>query len=359
MTVQLESENHRKIREIGILAHRHFQATYNHVYSALRNMNGGRVMVVVGPSRVGKSELLRQIISALRAEIRPRREDDQPILLIEADLGNDARMSLRQFEIECLKNIRHPVFANIGEDDEIPTKTRLSSSESILRLLLLTSMKHRGTMYLFVDEAHHLLMTIREKLQSDILEALKNLCNKSDVVLVLVGGYRLLDGLFQSAHFNGRMEIVHFPGYADVKEDLDDYASILASLESVLPVSEPGLFVKNARKIRELFWGAIGATIDGIRAAESRRIARGAKVLEMLDVLSARLPDKAKKALLDDIKGGCEFFARELAKPDTKVTLTKEPSSEPDDAQVVSRKGKKKPFEKNPVRRTSPNVEVK
>jgi AAA domain len=358
MTVQLESKNHRKIRELNTLAHRNFQETYDLVYPALRNMNEGRVLVLVGPSRVGKSELMRRVRGALLAEIRPLHDDDQPILTIEADLGNDARMSMKQFAAEGLHLIRHPVFADLGEGDDFPAIIRLRGSEGFLRLLFLKSMKCRGTLYLIVDEAHHLLMTMREKLQSDILDALKNVCNKANVVLVLFGGYRLLDGLFQSAHFNGRMEIVHFQGYTSSSEDLMEYSSVLASLQQVVPVSERDLFVKNAEEIRTLFWGAIGATIEGIRAAETRRIARGSPKLEMRDVYSGVLPDKARRTILDDVKHGLDFFAKELPPPLNQGSDASQSSATKEET-TSGPKRKRKPFKKNPVRRTSPKVEVK
>lgn len=358
MTVDLESENHRRIRELGIFGHRNFQESFNVIYSTLRNVNQGRVVVVVGPSRAGKSEISRLVRTELLAEIHPLHDDDQPILAIEADLGNDARMSMKQFTVEGLHLIRHPVFAGLGSGDDVPSGIRIGTSEGILRLLFLKSMIHRGTIYLFVDEAHHLLMTMREKLQSDILDALKNVCNKANVVLVLFGGYRLLDGLFQSAHFNGRMEIVHFKSYAGTPEDMMEYASVLASLEQVLPISKPGLFVENAEEIRTLFWGAIGATIEGIRSAETRRIARGSPVLEMRDVYSAKLPDRARQAILDDVEYGLDFFAKDLAQPVEQTSNALQASPTGKNTTSPSKR-KLKPFKKTPVRRTSSKVEVK
>lgn len=358
MTHALESHAHKRISEIGILSHRYFQEVFNLSLSMLQNIQPGRVLALVGPSRAGKSQLLKMLINALLAGIRPHRDDDVPILRLEADLGNQQRMSLKELTAEALQELRHPVFTDFANllDGHPQTVARLP--EHTLRPMFIKALQARGTIYLIVDEAHHLLMTARHKLQSDILDALKNICNKADVVLVLIGGYALLKGLFHSAHFNGRLELLHFPPYTESDEDMTEYASLLHAFERALTLSEPNMLVSHAAEIRKIYWGTFGATIDGIREAESRRIARKADALEMRDILATRLPAPAMRVVDADIQFGLDFF--KVYADDAQASALRHdvhtPEKTTDKATASSRS---KPFKKNPVRRAAAKMDIK
>jgi len=348
-----ESNSHLAISNVGVLAHRNFQDMFNLTLTMLQNIREGRVLAVVGPSRAGKSELLKMLIESLTKGIKPRNEDDVPILHLEADLSDQQRMSLKAFTTEALERVKHPAFTEYDDLLETHTRTATSLPETRLRPMLIKSLKSRGTIYLIVDEAHHLLMTKREQLQSDILDALKNICNKAGVVLVLFGGYTLLKGLFQSAHFNGRLDILHFQPYTDSKEDTDEYASLLGSYQAVMTLKEPNLLVSNAEEIRKLYWGTLGATIDGLRQALSRRIARKARSLDIDDIRASRLPEKALEVVKQDVRFGAEFFK----KLDEEKLKTTKPGKQRAQAKPA-KKSKRKPFRKKPARRSPAKVDV-
>ena len=363
-----DSDPHKRIKKLGTLSHRTFQDAYNLSLSMLQSMQPGRVLALVGPSRAGKSELIDNLIKALSKGIRPARADDVPILRIEGDLGSQQRMSLKEFVIEGLQNLKHPVFADFANllDGDLRRATRIS--EPTLRPMFIKALQARGTLYIFVDEAHHLLMTARTKLQADILDAIKNICNKSKVVLVLVGGYSLLNGLFLSAHFNGRLQLIEFAAYANSVEDRVEYASLLKKFQSELLLSEPELLVTNAELIQEIYWGTLGGTIDGLIEAEARRIARKGKTLKMSDIIATRLPFDAMKVVKNDIEFGREFFMKSypVASPKPESTAEGRPADEAVVARSQSKKStkpakpkKSKPFVKNPARRYPAQLELK
>lgn len=360
MPSQLESSTHAKLRNRGTQAHFLFQRTFNVAFKMLQNVQEGRVVALVGPSRAGKSLLQTILIDELRRGLRPEHGDDIPILRIEADLSDRQRMNLKAFTIDALTALKHPVFLDWGDLKEDERRIKARIPETDLRPMLVKALKARKTLYLFVDEAHHLLMTHRGQLRSDILDSLKNICNKANVVLVLFGGYTLLNGLFHSAHLNGRLDLIHFPPYTSSEEGLEEFASVLASIQENFPLHDTNLLIDRAATLREWCWGTFGGAMDLIRSADARRLAEKAKYLEFRHFEAARLPAKPLLVLTDDVRDGMRFFDSDRATSAQATRVVDRETTRPVEGQAKSHCKKcRTPFKKNPQRRKPPSVRIK
>jgi ribosomal protein L21/energy-coupling factor transporter ATP-binding protein EcfA2 len=358
MPRQLESRNHQLIREQGLIAHSNFQLTYNVGFRTLQSVNEGRIFFLVGPSRCGKSELLRALIKELLSGIHPRNDDDVPIVLVEADLSDRQRMDLKELMIDALIALRHPSFTENGNSLEDDERRKSRITEKTIRRMFKKSLKWRGTIYLFVDEAHHLLRTNRGELIVDILDSLKNLCNQAGVVLCLFGGYQLLHGLSFSAHFDGRVEVVHFAPYGTSAKDVESFEAILATYERLLPLCEEDLLTKNLRLLRELSWGACGAVVDLLRQAESLRIASKSAAIELNHICEAALREPALEVIREDIRFGLDYFSQKFVLP---VASSDEQTRKVDSGEKRRKEKSRGKFghRKQAVRRSASSITVK
>jgi hypothetical protein len=113
------------------------------------------------------------------------------------------------------------------------------SASDALRRSVENSLKQRRTKVLIIDEAHHLLM-VRDSARLEYqFETIKSLTIETDVTIVLVGTYRLLDIRDQSGQLVRRNQIAHLPRY-DIRneEDRGAFGSFVLSIAHHLPFAD-------------------------------------------------------------------------------------------------------------------------
>lgn len=140
-------------------------------------------------------------------------------------------------------------------DHYVPGRGR---DESTMRVALECAMEARKVLYVALDEAHHLTHTRDPTLRANVLQSIKCL-GAIDRTLFLCGGYELAyRGLFDSAHFAGRLLVVEIPPYGDTEEDFLEWLRILKTLSRYLPLQTPDLLVEEAERLLIAANGSFG-----------------------------------------------------------------------------------------------------
>lgn len=209
------------------IRHRLYEQTYRLAYANLQIANGGDVIFLVGPSRVGKSTLLAECIH----DMFKGHHDERyiPYACVDASQTNQGSISLKQLWADFLAVLKHPAFT---DSSYLP---RHSHTEAALRSIIARTLQARRTALLAVDEAMPIFSSRSRGGPLAALDTLKCLGNETNVAIVICGDYTMLDRCFLSAHLNGRMVVLEFPGYSTNKADSADFNRILTSIDSLLP----------------------------------------------------------------------------------------------------------------------------
>lgn len=210
-----------------------------------------QIIVVAGPTRVGKTTLGRRLTAEL---VSKNSEDDGriPLVRVEAATTNQAKFSTKHFTMRMLEELQDPV-TSIREGMAL----RHSQSETHLRLQLERCLRYRQTRYLLVDEAQHLLRSTSASRAGEVIDTLKCLANVTGIAVILMGGYELLSTCIQSPHLNGRLTIIDFPPYGDDDESIHEFDRVLLSIEDILP-SRPGFLRENHEVLYRGSLGCVG-----------------------------------------------------------------------------------------------------
>jgi hypothetical protein len=348
-TKKWQIEAARAIAEERI-EHAHYIRTSGDVFNALAIALPGEVVVLVGPSRVGKSRLL---VEALRALLGIQaNEDESHFVLVDAEnAGKDGSFSTKDFMRSACEAIRHPIYGVAGEDD--PDGMKLAAriertSEGMLRGAFCKFVILKGIRYICFDEGHHVEYILGgDKNAAKVLDSWKCLAHKTRSVLVLVGSYKLLNLLLLAPHLLGRQRPIEFPRYRE--DSVDD----LCSFEVVLETFGKHLrFEGDSKGLREwnqlLFThslGCVGHLSLWLRSALARMASRGIEFVTREVLLQTRMPARQEAQIAAEIIQGEEEIA--LFSDDehsTKNALQPTPEAK----KPAKRKGR--PFQAKPAR---------
>lgn len=127
-----------------------------------------------------------------------------------------------------------------------------------MRVAVGAALDARETIRAVLDEAHHLTHTKDREVRSNVLQSFK--CFLAiNRTLVLIGGYELAyRGLFDSAHFVGRVICVEFAPYTDCEADMGEWLSILKFFSQCISVSPGNLLISEAAILLNVSNGSFG-----------------------------------------------------------------------------------------------------
>lgn len=331
---------HRKISDTCV-QHLRFVETVDYLFSQMTFAQPGEVIILVGPSRVGKSRAAQ--LAARRLIGSPLPQDGVlPFIIVEAE--NSSRMgafSSKAFMRSCLEAVGHPIYGVCQEGDEARSKldTRINRTpEGLLRDALEHALKIRQTKYLIIDEAHHVGYSGRSNYSGQaILDSWKCMANKTGVVLVLVGGYRLLDLIGLASHLVGRLRPIHFSRYdSTVAADVMAFEQILQTWGQHLRFSRSDSLRRVNSYLFKHSYGCIGHLSKWLRTALSICECRNLGAFSLDILAEARHPEQFEKTILNDIAIGERFF-------DVGATVQSEPLRGTATSSKVGKPFKRKP----------------
>ncbi|MFK2906047.1 AAA family ATPase [Dyella ginsengisoli] len=322
------------------LEHRNFKTAYRRLYAQSALASPGQVIAVVGPTRVGKTTLSRRLSAELVKERTDKDERTIPLIRIEAATTNQGKFSTKHFTLRALEELRDPV--NI----EGWSPFRRSQSETHLRLQLERCIQYRKTRFLLIDEAHHLLRTPSQTRAGEILDTLKCLGNSTGLVIILFGGYELLQTCFSSAHLNGRLTVIDFPPYGLEPGSASEFDRILATFEEMLPLERSAALREHRQLIFEGSLGCIGLLAGWIASGIAEMAAQGEVRLTISHLLATRLVEQIRP-IRDEIALG-----RHLS---SQWGIAGSHDAQHEEAQAPPRNAARRPFERKPKRDPGPH----
>ncbi len=335
------------------IEHDRYTRTVADIFNAVAVALPGEVVVIVGPSRVGKS---RALVEALRDLLGIQADDDEShFVLVDAEnAGKDGSFSTKDFMRSCCEAIRHPIYGVPGDDD--PDGMKLDAriertSEGMLRSAFRKFVKLKKIKYVCFDEAHHIEYILGGgKNAAKVLDSWKCLAHKTKTVLVLVGSYRLLSLLLLAPHLLGRERPIEFSRYQeDRAEDLRSFEVVLETFGKHLKFAADS---KGLRDWNQLLFthslGCVGHLSLWLRSALARMASRGIESVTREVLLQTQMTARQEAQIEAETIQGEEEIARfEEKKPRNQ----EKPRSTPSAKQPRhSDKRKGRPFQAKPVR---------
>lgn len=295
-----------------LIEHANQQECLARAMSAIHSACGPRIVQVVGPTGAGKSTLAGKIYQALLEQYRNLIDKDPgavPVAILDAIAPNGSSFNWKDFYIRLLekhgdiltnRKMLVPRQHDLFEGLSAPLPLERTTTEA-LRRTSEKCLKNRKTKVLIIDEAHHILMVNDPKRLEFQFEALKSLTIESNVVIVLVGTYKLLAIRDQSGQLVRRSEIVHFPRYnLRQKEDCQNFLNALIELERQLPLPVmPNLHAQ----VRYYFLksgGSIGMLKDWLSRCLEHAILRGMRTFDAKFAEEFALSNKSLITILDE-----------------------------------------------------------
>lgn len=302
--------------------------------SAVKQPRPESVIVLTGPSGVGKSTIIAAVEKHLRGIHAQRMVDDPgflPYISLRAPTPLDGHFNWRDLFTRALSNagealIERKVLPRFEMDLD---GRRIDSMKGLVREELRRSLesliRHRNVPVIILDEASALLRLKRGALPFLQFEILKSLTVELRIPIILVGAYDLLGILEGTGQLLRRSQIIHCPRYhvypapRGVDESFEE--ALQALLGAIEIDQEPGL-AEHVDAFHMKSLGCIGILKDWLDRAlvaalaesdDEPRLTRAIlKATALPNSQIARLAQEAKAGELKLIQGDDSELAKEL-----------------------------------------------
>jgi hypothetical protein len=252
----------------------------------------GTMVLVIGPSRVGKTTLIRLLEERLTSMSKAQMLSDPSFIpfasILAAGTGTN-RFEWTEYYRAVLRALRDPFV-----DGKV---ARIRARE--LREAMETALLERKLLAIIVDEAHHLAEAARgSRLQSQ-LNHLKHFENATGASHILVGTYEMRPFRKANAQLACRSVDVHFSRYdAAIDAEAQVFQSIVWALQRQLPVEQEPALVEHWEFLYARSIGCVGLLKMHLNRALNLALTEQAKTVTLTHLRKTAMPEARVEAAL-------------------------------------------------------------
>jgi hypothetical protein len=237
---------------------------------------GTDIVLLVGPSGVGKSETVATARKRLLSRFEAAMQADPgliPVVVAEAPASGELQFSWRIFYTKIGEALREPLLdrkrLTVVEDGRWSQHPYAAGSTvAALRMAIEKALKQRGARLLVIDEAAHLLSDPRPAKLLAHMDALKSLANVSGITLALVGSYDLYSLVCLNGQLARRSAVIQLSRYrSGNKADEACFRRVLAELQKWLPIAQPPDLTPLSRHLQDACVGCVGTLKETLTRA--------------------------------------------------------------------------------------------
>ena len=313
-----------------VVAHPRLTQTHQALLDALQGSTEASLVLVYGPTGVGKTTLRRRIEQQLLAAALPDLEHDpgrMPVVALEAAAPESGQFSWKDYYTRALLTLDERLVGygqdvgtrGIRRDATVHLRMAHTAPAPELRRALEQSLRQRRVAAVIVDEAQHLRRLASGRRLLDQMDTLKSMAALTGAVHVLVGTYELLGLADLSAQLSRRSVEIHFGRYRpELAEDRRAFKSVLLTFQRHLPLATEPDLVGRWEELYERSVGCVGvlkgwlvrALAAALEAGEStlnrRRLDRHAEPPRKLLSLAREIAE-GEAALASSDRGQAEL----------------------------------------------------
>ncbi len=253
----------------------------------------GTMVLGIGPSRVGKTTLIRLLEARLLAYAKVEMERDPtfiPLASITAPEPGSGCFDWIDYYKPVLRRLGNPFVDS--HTARIPTRQMREAVEAALM--------ERKPLAIIVDEAHHLAKVGSGRRLQDHLDHLKYFESVTGVSHVLIGTYEMRPFRKVNPQLACRSVDVHFPRYDLTKDDdCRIFRSVLWALQRQLPVAvEPLLAEQHWEVLYARSIGCIGLLKLHLNRALALALGEGARTVTQAHLRQPAMSEGRVKLVL-------------------------------------------------------------
>jgi energy-coupling factor transporter ATP-binding protein EcfA2 len=263
------------------IAHPHLSSALNKLLDTINNPGKRSIVMVVGPSGVGKSTLYKAAMARVIKNFAPANKAQIPIAGVEAIAPDNSNFDIKDFYIRSLEALREPLIEyKVSYDDNIVFKK--DDPNRILRRSLENALKHRAPKAFLIDEAQHFTTVSSGARLVNQMDLIKSMASVSKVLHVMIGTYGLVPFINQSGQLSRRGLDIHLPRYKiESKKDMEKFENIIYSFQRNLPLEKEPDLISNVDLLYKRTIGCVGILKDWLFRAYKEAIEGKKKTLTM------------------------------------------------------------------------------
>lgn len=248
----------------------------------------GRMLVVTGPTGVGKTTLLEHFTRKLHEHSTQSDRGEQGVpIIVQAIPGERKLFDWKDFYLDLLAQLKEPAIKKKTNLEERLAELRsgrairYSSSISTREAgkLVARSLRHRRPAAVVVDEAQHLRGTQSQRESN--LDVLKGLANEKSTSLVMFGTYALREFIYGSGQISRRIKVIDFGRYTESKTDYEHFAKAFISIRVGLELPIDERMDNEVSYLYNHSLGCIGILFDWVERATIAAIQLNASLVQM------------------------------------------------------------------------------
>ena len=295
------------------------------------------ILLVCGPTGVGKSTLSRHMVHGALEKSANLMNDDAgliPAVYIEAPSSGEDNFSWRLFYQRILTQLdsgmsmpKHAFGIDAQTGRMVRPHGPSSNSLAALRTSVERALRERGTQFLVIDEAAHLIRQTRSHRLEIQLDTLKSLANECGTQIVLVGSYDLYQLVSLSGQLARRTHVMHFERYREDDEvDILAFKACVQKFQDALPHLWGQKLVLHSDALQQNTLGCIGTLSAVLTRTATLAQADGKWSVDALR--RALITEAQRKRILEEIYEGEAAINPSLTRTMPSATRTKVNSGE-------------------------------
>jgi DNA polymerase III delta prime subunit len=327
------------------IPHRNFELAKLDISSALLTMVPEEMLLIVGPTGVGKSLLAERLSPMILGAAGESDGKYAPVIKMSAMSGSvNGAFSTKDFALSALQAVRHPFYALEQEGWHDAKRLNLvdRTAQGVFRVALKNAFKELRTKFWVIDELQEIKHIPKGIVGgSAFMDSLKGSVVDTQVRLIVISTYEILRVLLKSTHLLRRKIQVHFPRYlSDKKEDV-------IAFDQILKVYSECIRFEGSRSLRD--WneylyrgslGCIGLLRPWLRDALRMAWISNSRSLQFSHLEARRRSASELSAIDSEILEGEKL----LESDDELATVAETSLAKP------SGRGAKRPFRRHPKR---------
>ena len=298
------------------MMHRNLKIAYDQIYFSVHEPAGASIILVLGPSGVGKTTLKRLLQQRILEESITKMLADPgwiPIVCVEAIAPGKDTFRWKNFYQRTLMAVDEPgidqkikyegASINRNSDGRLIVQ---KATEDALRLALEKALSHRRPYILAVDEFQDIGKMASQQVLESHLDTVKSMVNCTKIPWIGFGTYQLLKFLELSPQLSRRTKIIHLQRYRiEFDEDIKEFKRTLLYFQSRMPLPQmPPLEQKYWEFCYEQSIGCIGTLKDWLTNALALALEEEATTLTLEHLTqTARLSSECFQMAKDAIEG--------------------------------------------------------
>lgn len=339
MTSEEIAERVQKFRLLTV-AHPLLSTAKDLLEAAINEAPSSSIVMVFGPTGVGKTTLRLKIQQLLSDQSKPLMETDpsrSPFVAVEAAAPDNGTFSWRDHYRRTLVELSEPMldcklkpkWIHFAHDSQGQQLVRPDASAAQLRQALESAVQHRRPAAILIDEAQHLTRMASGRRLADQLEVIKSLANCTRTVHVLLGTYDLLAFRHLNGQLSRRSLDIHFRRYsAESQDDIRVFKSTVLTFQRHLPLDEQPDLLPLWELLYERSVGCIGILKEWLDRALIAAFREGCKTVTACHLEATALSAaRCEKIAVEAYEGERQLLSAEQARSRLRELLGLEGSA--------------------------------